>query len=236
MSVVEGGRSGAGAARPASVPKYHLQFTEEMKGYFSFEEIDFQQGFDHGRASQTAIMFHLTIATDDTFAFVADPTHVCPAVGYVDSDVLGGRLPVERGVFNLFVDAGETNDLPARHMLYRLWFKDSVGHPLTLSGFKDISHPAAALSTFKDVWSETTTLYTKILGGHVGVDEDEDAALIGAGVIHILPLDFARQLTTFRVKGPDRAGRLSAFRAFAGLFMGQLWEVFQPRWPWWRRH
>ena len=55
-------------------------------------------------------MFHLTIGTDDTYAFIADPTHVCPAVGYVDSDVLGGRRPVERGMFNLFVDAGEINE------------------------------------------------------------------------------------------------------------------------------
>jgi len=41
---------------------------------------------------------------------------------------------VERGVFNLFVDEGPAD----RHMLYRLWFADSVGHPLTLAGFKDM--------------------------------------------------------------------------------------------------
>jgi cholesterol oxidase len=200
------------AGRPATAavkPKYHLHFTEEMKGFFTFDETEYQRGFEAGRATGSAVMFHLTIGTDDTFAFIA-----------------------ERGVFNLFVDAGEINGEPARHMLYRLWFSDAVGHPLTLTGFKDIRHPAAALSQFKDVWGETTTLYTKILAGHVEAADDHAAAVIGAGIIHILPLDFARQLTTFRVKGAALSGRWKAFQAFGALFMGQLWEVFQPRLPW----
>ncbi|MDQ1421660.1 MAG: hypothetical protein QOJ52_3622 [Acidimicrobiaceae bacterium] len=223
------------AGRPATAavkPKYHLHFTEEMKGFFTFDETEYQRGFEAGRATGSAVMFHLTIGTDDTYAFIADPEHVTPVVGYVESDVLGGRLAVERGVFNLFVDAGEINGEPARHMLYRLWFSDAVGHPLTLTGFKDIRHPAAALSQFKDVWGETTTLYTKILAGHVEAADDYAAAVIGAGIIHILPLDFARQLTTFRVKGAALSGRWKAFQAFGALFMGQLWEVFQPRLPW----
>jgi len=215
----------------SSMPKYHLQFTEEMKGYFTFNQPDFQRGFDQGQKSGSGVMFHLTIGPDDTYAFIADPNHVCPAVGYVDSDVLGGRRPVERGTFNLFVDVGEINEEPARHMLYRLWFTDAVGHPLTLTGYKDISHPVAAVSPFKDVWGETTTLYTKILAGHVEVGGDDDAPLIGAGIIHILPLDFGRQLTSFRVKGPGVVGRLRAFQAFGDMFMGQLWEVFKPRLP-----
>jgi cholesterol oxidase len=203
-----------------------------MKGFFTFDESDYQAGFDRGKASGSAVMFHLTIATDDTYAFIADPDHVAPATGYVDSDILGGRLPVERCLFNLFVDAGEISGEPARHMLYRLWFADATGHPLTLTGFKDIHHPVPAVSTFNDVWGETTTLYTKILAGHVEAESDSQAPLIGAGIIHILPLDFARQLTTFRVKGPGLVGRARAFRAFGSLFMGQLWEVFQPRLPW----
>jgi cholesterol oxidase len=216
----------------ATKPKYHLQFTEEMKGFFSFDETDYQPGFETGRATGSGVMFHLTIGTDDTYAFIGEPTHVAPAAGYVESDVLGGRLVVERGVFNLFVDAGEVNGEPASHMLYRLWFTDSVGHPLTLTGFKDIRHPVGALSQFKDVWNETTTLYTKILAGHVEAADDDAAAVIGVGIIHILPLDFARQLATFRVKGAGLSGRWKAFQAFGDLFMGVLWKVFQPRLPW----
>lgn len=218
------------------VPKYHLQFTEEMKGFFTFDESDFRHGFERGKEAGSAVMFHLTIETDDTMAFVADRDHLASAVGYVQSDVLGGKLGVQRGVFNLFVDAGRANDEPARHMLYRLWFEDAVGHPLTLTGFKDIKHPAAAYSRFSDVWGETTTLYTRILAGHVEAPDDATAPLVGTGVIHILPLDFARQLTTLRVAGPDTSGRWRSLCAFGALFMGQLWEVFQPRLPWRPQH
>jgi cholesterol oxidase len=209
--------------------RYQLAFTEEMKGFFTFDDADYQQGFDRGKASGSAVMFHLTIATDDTYTFISDPRHTAAAKGYVDSEVLGGRRSVERGVFNLFVDAGEAGGEPARHMLYRLWFADAAGNPLTLTGYKNIRHPAGAFSGFGSVWGETTTLYTKILAGHVEADEEVGAPLVGSGIIHILPLDFAHQLTTFRVKGPGLMGRLQAFRAFGRLFMGQLWEVFQPR-------
>lgn len=210
---------------------YHLEFTEQMKGFCAFNETDYQRGFQRGRASGSALMFQLTITIDDTYAFIADPNHVARAAGYVHCDVLGGRLPVEQGVFNLFVDAGVANGEPSRHMLYRLWFADAVGHPLTLTGFKDISHPEAAYSQLRDIWGETTTLYTKILAGHVEVGGDDKAPLISAGILHIRPLDFAHQLTTFRVTGPGLSGRWRALCAFAGLFMGQLWEVFQPRLP-----
>lgn len=213
-------------------PGYHLRFTEEMKGFFTLNEGGYQHGFDRGQESGSAVMFHLTMETDDVYAFIADRTHVAPAAGYVQSDILGGRLPVERGVFNLFVDAGEVNGEPARHMYYRLWFQDSVGHPLTLTGFKDIKHPVAATSKLTEVWGETTTLYTKILAGYVEAEGEDAAPLVGAGIVHILPRDFARQLTTFRVAGPGLVGRWRAFQAFGTLFVGQVWEVFQPRLPW----
>lgn len=216
-------------------PAYHLEFTEEMKGFFAFGEADYQGGFDRGRTAGWAVMFHLTISTEDTYAFIADPTHVGGAVGYVDSDALGGRRPVERGVFNLFVAAGESDGAPVRHMLYRLWFSDANGRPLTLSGFKDIHHPGGPISTVGDVWRETSTLYTRILDGHTEAGDDDGAPLVGAGIVHILPVDFARQCTTFRVRGPGLAGRLQAFAAFGNLFMGQLWEVFRYRLPGRRR-
>jgi cholesterol oxidase len=216
--------------------KYHLEFTEEMKGFITFNEADHQRGFHRGQASGSAVMFHLTIATEDTHAFIAEPTHVARAAGYVTSDVFGGRLPVERGVFNLFVDSGEADDEPARRMLYRLWFTDAVGHPLTLTGFKDIKHTVGVKSQFKDVWGDTTTLFTKILAGYVEVGGDDKAPLIAAGILRIRPLDLAHQLTTFRVTGPGLPGRLRALRAFGSFFVGQLWEVFQPRLPRRARH
>lgn len=219
--------------------RYRLSFSEEMKGFFTFGEAAYEAGFERGQAAETELSFHLTIVIDDTYAFIAEPTHLASAAGHVKSDALGGTCPIERGEFNLFVDAGKPNGGPERHMRYRLWFRDAVGHPLTLSGFKDIDHPATTESRPADVWRETTTLYVRVSSGFVHGDalSDEDgevgdgadAGLVGAGILHLTPLDFARQLSTFRVDGPGIRGRCGALGAFARLFIGQLWDVFRPR-------
>jgi cholesterol oxidase len=237
----------AGAsARPQA--RYRLSFTEEMKGFFTFGEADYETGFTRGRTARSALEFHLTIGIDDTYAFIADPVHTAPATGYVQSDPLGGRCLVERGEFNLFVDDGEVNGEPARHMRYLLWFRDAVGHPLTLRGFKALSHPARPYAGPADVWRETTTLYIHLSTGFVdwgnvsevgsagsvkagSVKAEMDRRLVGAGILNILPLAFARQLSTFRVAGPGLRGRSEALGAFAGLFTGGLWDVFRPRRP-----
>jgi cholesterol oxidase len=81
------------------------------------------------------------------------------------------------------------------------------------------------------VWPETSTLYIRVLAGHVPVEDGGQAAVdgvVGSGILHIRPLDFAWQLTTFRVHGPSRAGELRAFDSFGRLFLGELWEVFDP--------
>jgi cholesterol oxidase len=201
---------------------YRLQFTEKMVGAFTFGESDYRAGQRTGLTSGSDLMFRLTIATDDVYAFIADADHLAVAQGYVQSDVLGGRRPVEAGAFNLFVDEGPRT----RHMLYRLYFSDATGRPLTLAGYKDVSP-----GPITRVWPETSTLYVRVLSGHVPViDGGATAAegIVGSGVLTIRPLDFAWQLTTFRVHGPDRMGEFRAFDAFARLFIGELWQVFDP--------
>ena len=229
---------------------YRLQFTEKMIGAFTFGETDYRAGYDAGQGSGSDLMFRLTIATDDVYAFIADPAHLAVAQGYVQSEVLGGRRTVDAGVFNLFVDEGPRT----RHMLYRLYFSDATGRPLTLAGYKDVRE-----GPITRVWPETSTLYVHVLAGHVPVTDGGATAtegragategragategragstegragategIVGSGVLRIRPLDFARQLTTFRVHGPDRMGELRAFDAFARLFIGELWQVFDP--------
>jgi cholesterol oxidase len=200
--------------------RYSLRFTEEMKGWFAFGEADYRRGAATGRETGSAIMFHLTIVTDDVRRFIEERDHTAQARGWVKSDVLGGRLPVMEGVFNLFVTEGPHS----RRMLYRLFFADSMGHPLTLSGFKEIDGGSA-----RAVWPETSTLYTRILQGHVGAEQEAGATIVGSGVLRILAPDFARQLTTFRAFGPSRMGRVTAMRDFVRLFLGQLWVVFGRR-------
>ena len=143
-----------------------------MKGFFSFDEDDFDRGYRAGREQRRGLMFHLTITTDDLDRFIDTPEHLARAEGYVRSDALGGgELAVERGLFNLFVD--QEGDRRRKRMLYRLFFSDAAGHPLTLSGFKVVEDDPG----LDNVWSDTSTLFTKLLRGHV---EAEDESRRGA--------------------------------------------------------
>jgi cholesterol oxidase len=204
--------------RPDDRAPAAVSFTEEMKGFVAFGETDYEEGFRAGRESGTALMFHLTITADDIDAFIADPEREARAEGFVRCESLGGERPVERGVFNLFVDHGA--DRRRKRMLYRLPFADGSGQPFTLTGFKVVEDDPGF-----DVWRDTTTLYTRVLRGHVAPAQDERAERVAAGIIHIHGLDFAKQLTTFR---SDPPGRLDALGRFGALFAGDLWKVYGP--------
>lgn len=200
-------------------PHCSLRFTEEMKGSFVFGATDSGPGRPEANGAPQPFMFHLTISTDDLARFMQDDSHEAAAVGWVDSDALGGRLPIQTGIFNLFVSEGPH----AKRMLYRLLFSDAEGHPLTMTGFKEING-----GPLGHVWPETTTLYIRILRGHVMREADHAAEPVGAGVLHILPRDFTRQLTTFRAGRGRRLDRARALVDFGDLFAGELVDVFWP--------
>lgn len=190
-----------------------LEFTEEMKGWITLGESDFERAAAQGERDGNALMFHLTIRVDDVERFVDEPAHQASADGYVLCERLGGKLPVERGVFNLFVAAGDPRDT---RMLYRLLLRDGGGEPLTLAGHKRVRDDPGL-----DVWRDTSTLYTRVLRGWT---EGDDAELVASGIIRILPTDFARQLASFRFGGPGHG--LPAAVSFGRLFLGRLWDVY----------
>jgi cholesterol oxidase len=182
-----------------------LAFTEEMKGYCDQTESDYDLAFRAGRKARNRLMFHLTITATDVERFIDDPNHEAEAAGWVEGEILGGRRPVTQGRFNLFVDTDE-----GKRMFYRLPFTDPAGHPLTLAGFKEVRDDKGF-----DVWSDTSTLFTRIL--------TEDDSVLATGILHIHPLDFARQLTTFEIDPPTRVDMLARFGA---LFAGELWDAY----------
>jgi hypothetical protein len=193
-----------------------IRFTEEMKGRVAFAERDFQRGSERG----DPLMFHLTIEAPDIDSFIADPRHEAEARGWVHCEAFGGRLPVERGWFNLFVDTERPDE---KRMLYRLHFADGVGHPLTLTGYK-----VMAGGNGSDLWPDTTTLYTRVLSGHIEADADEAAEVVASGILRVQKLDFLRQLTTFRGSGSTPARNLAALVRFNVLFAEQLRQVYGP--------
>ena len=195
-----------------------VRFTEEMLGHVTFGESDFARGAQTGRDGSEFLKFHLTIEVADMERFSTDPMRQAGAVGYLQCDALGGKLPVEKGVFNLFVDSGPG----VKRMLYRLWFRDGVGHPLTMTGYKLVENDAGF-----DLWKDTTTLFTKVLKGHVDESGDSTAELVASGILRIRVQDFAKQMTTFRAGGSGGVGaKLGGLIKFGVIFVGQLAEVY----------
>jgi len=195
-----------------------FQFTEDMRGYVAFGQSSYQDGFDQGQKDGTALMFHLTLRTDDLDRFLSSPEHEATAVGYVECARLGGRCPVEQGWFNLFVD---TADPDRRQMTYRLFFRDGSGNPLTLSGHKEVQDKPGF-----DVWHDTTTLFTNLFAGRIGHAEEAGTPPTAAGILHISGADFVEELTTVRAFAPSFTARAAALERFGRFFLGSLWDAY----------
>jgi cholesterol oxidase len=200
----------AGSPPPPAAPSDGLlegrsvQFTEQMKGYLSLGDTDPVTGWERARQLGQRFMFELTIDVPDVERFVEAGDHPGTAEGYVRCELLGGRLPVERGWFNLFVPAAEQG---TREMRYRLWIRDLSGAPVTMYGKKVVRDDAGL-----DVWRDTSTLYITLMKGHI--PSGSEGEVMGAGVLRILLRDFARQLTTFKASGEGKLGSLTGFGKF----------------------
>src|SRR3569833_1493580 len=212
------GTAGGSETIGGSPDRTSLSFTEEMKGFYADNENAPGPGENAGRETGQSLGFRLTITVDDVERFLEEPEHTAQAEGWIDAVGCGGRRQIERGWFNLF-SPGSAPD--RRLMRYRLHFTDAANRPRTLSGWKDFRrHPATR------GWPDTTTLFFRMLEGHVPDGGDDNAAIVGAGILRLGVDDFARQLTTFRTSGPHG---LAALERFAGFFLGELWDLYRPR-------
>jgi predicted acylesterase/phospholipase RssA len=196
-----------------------VRFSEEMSGWVAFGEDRYEAGAERGRAERTSFGFRLDIEIDDLDRFVVMPDHQAVARGCIVSDAFGGEFEIDWGCFNLFVDHGDPSN---KRMLYRLWFHDVAGHPLTLDGYKVVQNDPG-----RDLWRDTTTLFARVLAGHIDRDADADEAeIVASGILRISITQFARQLTTFRVDAPTSVEKLQALARFGRLFTGGLWDVY----------
>jgi cholesterol oxidase len=209
--------SGPGlAAAGCRLDRTSLSFTEEMSGTC-------YPGASNGgpaaaeRLPQEPLAFRLTITADDLERFLDEPEHSARAEGWIDAASIGGRRQIQRGWFNLFAPTGDPD---RRLMWYRLHFEGAVGQPRTLIGWKNVWHGALTR-----IWPDTSTLYFRLLAGHVAPEEDDQARILAAGTLHLHISDFVRQLATLRVDGPHCAEGLERFGRF---FAGQLWDVYGP--------
>lgn len=210
-----------GASPRVEPPPTSLRFTEEMKGFASAGEGDYFAKAQAGRSEKLPLSVTLTIEVDDVDHFVDDRDHEASVTGTIHSPLVGGDRPIEEGFFNLFTLEDEPQ---RRYMRYRLFHRDLSGQPVTATGFKVIEDQPGA-----DLWPDTTTLYTRLLRGHVRLNEEDGAEVLATGIIQIYLVDFLRQLTTFRTSGPSSRDEARAMVRFGRFFLGTLWELYLPR-------
>jgi cholesterol oxidase len=193
-----------------------LSFSEEMSGT-CFPGASNGGSAAVARLLQEPLAFRLTITADDLERFLDEPEHSARAEGWIDAGSIGGRRQIQRGWFNLFAPTG----VPDRRLMwYRLQFDSALGQPRTLIGWKNVWHGALTR-----IWPDTSTLYFRLLAGHVAAQEDDQARILAAGTLHLHITDFVRELTTIRVEGPHSAAGTQRFGRF---FAGQLWDVYGP--------
>ena len=122
---------------------------------------------------------------------------------------------VSNGIFNLFVI--NPDEVETRNMRYRMTLVSEEGRTWYVEGFKVIHERPAW-----DVWHDTTTLYITLYEGM-----DASGAALGKGILHIAPVDFARQMATMQVTNATNVTeRLDAMSRFGKFFAGTLFETY----------
>jgi cholesterol oxidase len=72
------------------------------------------------------------------------------------------------------------------------------------------------------VWTDTTTLWLRLLRGRLEAGEAYGQEGIAEGIVRIHPLAFARELTTFRAEGRSPGLRVRVLLQYFAFFFNGL--------------
>src|SRR3954447_23756930 len=136
-------------------------------------------------------------------------------------------MAIAEGSFNLLVAAGGGGPRGVGHppfaggrrreMRYRLFAHDRAGRPVTLAGFKEVED-----GWFRDTWVDTTTLFTRLYAGWVTREQEDGAAPLATGVLHVSAGGFLALMRSMRGSLRDklRYGWFSA-RSLLQVYVGR---------------
>lgn len=195
-----------------------LTFDETMSGAFALGEDDPARGYEVGQQNDTQLALHASVYIDDVARFADDPDHEGQLSGSIEFGPFGGRVSATHGVFKLF-SPGDEED--TKWMVYELAFSHEGQH-YYLAGKKDVHDDPGV-----DLWSDTTTLYTRL---HEG--QDASGPVVGAGILNLGVDDLIDLVSTMRVTNVDSASdRAKVFSTFGRLFLGELWDSYASHAP-----
>jgi hypothetical protein len=199
--------------------KTGLEFKETMNGWVSFTETDYNQALLEGRRAGRTCDMRLRIDMPDIESFVAEDGARANVTGTVTCDELGPPMEIVEGYWVLGQRAPD--DLHVR-MRYRLWCKTADKEDVTVSGFKLVENDPGP-----DRWVDLTSLFMRILRGHVEAADERPELVLATGVAFVRPLSFLRQLATYRARGGSWLSRRKAIPDFVGAFVRAVdlyWE------------
>ena len=194
-----------------------LNVKEWMKGHIGFDAEDFQQGYIQGIEKNAQFMFGIDIDVPSVSEYVDDPGHESDVTGYIKCDTFGGKLPITKGIINLFVDK---QDSKPTYMWYRLSFVSPSHGELTMIGFKTLFNDNAM-----DMWNDLTTLYIKIVKGHPAQSLENNADVIARGIVRIKTSDFPKMLMSVRTPKLDIKSPIKVVN-FGQFFMREIWSIY----------
>jgi len=213
LPAVLNNESGRSERRGAAMSNSNLGFSfkETMSGGFAMGETDPASGAEKGKAD--VLTMHGTITIDDLDAFIADPKHLGVLDVVMDWSPFGMNLPAPHGVFNLF---SPSDDPKLKLMVYE-WCLQQSGEWYYFAGHKEVRvHP------LRDLWNDTTTLYTLLYKG-----KDKTGPVVGAGIISIAPPELVKMVATFKaLNAQSVADRVRAETEFGRFFLGELWDTY----------
>lgn len=190
-----------------------IRFRETMAGALMRGEEDYRQGELRGRQAGEHLAMHATVTIDDMPAFIADPAHAGALSGSIDYAPFGTAIECHSGSFNLFAPADNPR---MKLMVYELGFVHG-DREYYLAGHKDVRNDPGF-----DLWSDTTTLFTRLHegGGKTG-------GVIAAGILALGVDDLARLVASMEVLHAETlAERARTLTQFGRFFMGELWDSY----------
>lgn len=193
-----------------------VRFGEKMAGPFALGETEPDAGKAKGRREGSELTIRVKVEIDDLDRFIADPAHLGRLSGHFDFTPFGSDIEASRGVFNLFSPAVESGDPGLKLMVYELAFEYG-GDAYYVAGKKEVRDDPGF-----DLWTDTTTLFTRL---HLG--EDKSGDVVGAGILNLGVTDLVELVSTMRATGVESAtDSARALSRFGALFLGELWDSY----------
>ncbi|PWY90103.1 FAD/NAD(P)-binding domain-containing protein [Aspergillus heteromorphus CBS 117.55] len=193
-----------------------IEFTEIMIGhvYTGPDVKDFEVAAKLARGRCEAARFFLSVKSWSTEELVNSHLHPANMTGTFTCNSLGGVFMVNRGHFQMFNHDSRQPD--TANLTYDFDMTSPGGRILHFNGYKVIN--TASFLNPLELSRQTTTLYVTIT--------EPEGTVVGRGILHIEPDDFACQLRTLVASGPSFWSKASSTASFLAFFARHLSTPF----------